>query len=120
MRTFSQNHIDVEVKVVDMNNWRLTGIYGEPNRAQRRNTWDLLRNLARDSNLPWCVIRDLNNVVSQDDKKGAAPFPRWLIEGFNQTFIDTDLRDMELVGHQFTWERGERGPRNRGMDGNSN
>lgn len=50
--SFSQNHIDVKVKVADMNLWRLTGFYGEPNRFQRRKTWDLLRNLARDSNLP--------------------------------------------------------------------
>lgn len=52
-----------------MDIWRLTGLYGEPDRTQRRKTWDLLQNLAKDSNLPWCVIGDLNNVVSQDDKK---------------------------------------------------
>ncbi|KAK1383965.1 hypothetical protein POM88_021700 [Heracleum sosnowskyi] len=49
---------------------------------------------------------DLNNLVSQDDKKGGAPYPGWLIEGLNRTVVDTGLRDMELVGHQFTWERG--------------
>lgn len=37
---FSQNHIDVEVKVRDMQPWRLTGFYGEPNRNQRRKTRD--------------------------------------------------------------------------------
>lgn len=104
--SFSQNHIDVEVKVTDMNSWRLTGFYGEPNRSQRRKTWDLLRTVARDSNLPWCVIGDGNNVVSQEDKKGGPQYPCWLVEGFNQTHIDTGLRDMELVGHQYTCERG--------------
>lgn len=67
--SFSQHHIDIEVNVAGMNPWRLTGIYGEPDRAQRRKTWDLLRHLARDSNLPWCVIGDLNNVCSQIEKR---------------------------------------------------
>lgn len=103
---FSQNHIDVKVHVEDMKEWRLTGVYGEPVRAQRRRTWNLLRTLARDANLPWCVIGDLNNVVSVDDKTGGAQYPNWLIEGFNEAIQDAHLKDMELVGHQFTWERG--------------
>ncbi|KAL8099524.1 hypothetical protein AgCh_031965 [Apium graveolens] len=62
--SFSKHHIDVEVNTVDNQPWSLKGFYGEPDRAQRRKTWDLLRNLARVSNLPWCIIGDLNNVVS--------------------------------------------------------
>lgn len=104
--SYSKNHIDVSVSVEDMQKWRLTGFYGEPKRAQRRQTWDLLRNLSRDANLPWCVIGDLNNIVAQEDKKGGAPYPNWLIEGFNQVLMDTGLKDLDLVGHQYTWERG--------------
>ncbi|XP_074336591.1 uncharacterized protein LOC141673749 [Apium graveolens] len=106
LNSYSKNHIDIKVHVGDNNVWRLTGFYGEPNRSQRKKTWDLLQNLARDSNLPWCVIGDLNNVVTQDDKKGVADYPNWLIEGFNQALMDTGLRDIDLIGHQFTWERG--------------
>lgn len=82
--------------------WRMTGLYGEPNRTLRYNTWDLLRNLARDSNLPWCVIGDMNNVVDIRDKIGGLPYRNSLIEGFNEALQDAGLRDMELVGHQFT------------------
>lgn len=60
--SLSQNHIDMEINMKDVSPWRLTGIYGEPDRAQRRKTWDLLRNLSRDSNLPWCLIGDMNNI----------------------------------------------------------
>lgn len=67
--SLSQHHIDVEVSVSGMPTWRLTGFYGEPNRSQRKKTWELLRNLARDSNLQWCFIGDMNNIVSQIDKK---------------------------------------------------
>lgn len=61
---------------------------------------DLLRNLSRDSNLPWSIIGDLNNMVSQNDKKGGDP--RNLINGFNEVLSEAGLIDMELVGHQFT------------------
>lgn len=81
-------------------------MYGETNRNNRRRTWDLLRNLSRDSNLPWCTIGDLNNVVSQEDKKGGDPYPHGLIEGFNEALADAGLTDLEIVGHQYTWERG--------------
>ncbi|XP_074356438.1 uncharacterized protein LOC141696155 [Apium graveolens] len=106
LRSCSHNHIDVEVKVDGKQAWRLSGIYGEPDRNQRRKTWDLLQNLERDSNLPWCVIGDLNNVVSQQDKIGGAPYPSWLIEGFNEVLVEIRLVDLDLVGHQFIWERG--------------
>ncbi|XP_074353527.1 uncharacterized protein LOC141703748 [Apium graveolens] len=89
-----------------MHQWRLTGIYGEPNRANRTKTWDLLRHLARDSNLPWCVVGDLNNVMYVNDKVGGLPYPRWLIDGFNEALQDAGLIDGNITGHQFTWEWG--------------
>lgn len=68
--SMSKHHIDVETKVSNMLPWRLTGLYGEPNRNHRKKTWDLLRHLARDSNLPWCTIGDLNNIIAQNEKRG--------------------------------------------------
>lgn len=103
--SLSHNHIDVRVHVDDFREWRLTGIYDEPDRSQRRKTWDLLRNLSRDSNLPWCTIGDMNNIVSQSEKKGGAPYPQWLLDGFNEVLQEINLADVELIGHQFTWER---------------
>lgn len=100
--TYSQNHIDIETKVNGMEPWRLTGIYKEPNRTNRRKTWELLRNLARDSNLPWCTIGDMNNILAQSDKRGGNLYSSWLVEGFNEVVIDGELVDMKLIGHQYT------------------
>lgn len=86
--------------------WRLTGLYGELNRVVKRRTWDLLRNFATDSNLLWCVIEDIINVVDLRDKVGGSQYPSWLIEGFNEAMHDADLMDMELVRHQYTCGRG--------------
>lgn len=69
---FSENHINVEVQIEGMELWRMTGIYGEPDRNQRWKTWELLRTLSRDSNFPRCVIGDLNNIKSREEKHGGA------------------------------------------------
>lgn len=60
----------------------------------------------RDANLPWCVTGDLNNIVDQGDKRGGAPYPDWLIQGFNETLLVSGLVDMSIIGCKFTWERG--------------
>ncbi|XP_074327886.1 uncharacterized protein LOC141665802 [Apium graveolens] len=106
LRSCSRFHIDVLIRTTDNKDWRLTGIYGEPGRANRHKTWDLLRNLSRDANLPWCLVGDFNNVTSQKDKKGGPPYPEFLIDGFNSCLHDANLQDLDIIGHQFTWEKG--------------
>lgn len=48
----------------------------------------------------------MNNVLSQRDKRGAQPYPRHLIQGFQSVIDDCDLHDMALEGYQYMWERG--------------
>ncbi|XP_060959188.1 uncharacterized protein LOC133030459 [Cannabis sativa] len=103
---FSQNHIDMKIATLDGNWWRLIGVYEEPNRTQRDQTWTLLKTLTRNPTLPWCVIGDLNNVLSQDDKKGGRPYPQWLLQGFQSCLDECGLEDLDLLGYPFTWERG--------------
>lgn len=58
---YPTNHIDIIVRLDDILVWRLTGIFGEPNRNLRHNTWNLLKGLKGLYDLPWCVIGDFNN-----------------------------------------------------------
>jgi hypothetical protein len=55
------------------------------------------------SPLPWCVIGDFNDLLSQDDKKGLLPHPNWLCTGFRSAVKDCDLTDINLEGYLFTW-----------------
>lgn len=48
---YSSNFIDVEVCKKHGPIWRLTGFYGYPGSGRRRDSWDLLRTLARDNSL---------------------------------------------------------------------
>ncbi|MCH90734.1 endonuclease/exonuclease/phosphatase family protein [Trifolium medium] len=49
--------------------WRLTGFYGYPENERRRDSWDLLRTLAQDNSLPWCVMGDFNDLLSNEEKE---------------------------------------------------
>ncbi|KAM6544338.1 hypothetical protein CsatB_008785 [Cannabis sativa] len=55
---FSDAYIDVRVASEGVQEWRFTGVYGEPNRSRRASTWNLLRTLANRSNLP-CGLQDM-------------------------------------------------------------
>lgn len=48
----------------------------------------------------------LEHVMSSNDKKRGEPYPAWLIDGFNEAVNDANLMDLELTGHQYTWEKG--------------
>ncbi|MCH86334.1 endonuclease/exonuclease/phosphatase family protein [Trifolium medium] len=77
--TYSQNFINVEIKYDSGRLWRFTGFYGYPEHDRRRESWDLLRSLAHDTSLPWCVMGDFNDMLSADDKRGGIPQPNWLL-----------------------------------------
>lgn len=87
-------------------NFRITGVYGEPDRRRRHETWSLIRTLARTTTLPWCLIGDMNNVVAQTDKQGGRPYPQSLIQGFRDMLEECNLQDMDLIRYPYTWERG--------------
>ncbi|XP_074373938.1 uncharacterized protein LOC141714312 [Apium graveolens] len=104
---YGNNHIDLVVNMDGLPEFRVTGFYGELKRSLRRNTWNLIRRLAGESELPWCIIGDLNNMLSPTDKKGGNKYPSWLLRGFQEVLDECNLIDMELVGYPFTWEKGK-------------
>ncbi|XP_031101849.1 uncharacterized protein LOC116005749 [Ipomoea triloba] len=55
--SFSKNHVDVEVSIAGVGDWRMTGYYGFPERNRRTEAWDFLRSLAGRSSLPWLPMR---------------------------------------------------------------
>lgn len=81
-------------------------MYGDPNRNKGMETWHLIKTLASTNSLPWCLIGDINNVCSQNDKKGGSPYPKKLFKVFQDVLEDCNLLDMNLLGHRYTCERG--------------
>uniref|UniRef100_A0A803QS68 CCHC-type domain-containing protein n=1 Tax=Cannabis sativa TaxID=3483 RepID=A0A803QS68_CANSA len=103
--SFSKNHIDCLVTFEGHQPFRFTGIYSEPNRSLRQQTWTLIRTLHARSMAPWCIMGDFNNVLHQSEKLGGNPYPTWLIDGFQEVVQRCGLCDLDMLGHPFTWEK---------------
>ncbi|XP_074346114.1 uncharacterized protein LOC141684876 [Apium graveolens] len=103
-----QSFIDFEISHDQAGKWRYTGYYGFPERARRTESWNMLRELSVASSLPWCIIGDINDIVSMEEKRGGKNQPRKLLEGFSKAIMDCGLhgicthgRDQEEGNHGF-------------------
>lgn len=103
----SANYIDIVMLKDSTPHWRLTCFYGYPERERMRDSWELIRHLSRMSNLPWCIIGDFNDLLFQSDKAGVHKHPQYLLDDFRKTVEDCGLRDIDLRGGNFTWEKGK-------------
>ncbi|KAK9100452.1 hypothetical protein Scep_023882 [Stephania cephalantha] len=65
----SPNFIDALVSIPGVPRYRLTGFYGYLNAARRRASWDLLSNLSKHSEIPWCVLDDFNDILHWSEKE---------------------------------------------------
>ena len=98
--SFSKHHIDLEVLDMKKGKWRLTGLYGHPERSKRHVTWDLIRKLhATSPLLPWCLVGDFNDMLYSLKKLGHVPHPEWLFSGFREASSDCNLHDLDLQGY---------------------
>jgi hypothetical protein len=62
------------------------------------------------SDLPWCIIGDFNDLLTQGDKRGIHPHPNWLCNGFRSAVSDCDLTDIHLEGYPYTWIKSRGSP----------
>jgi len=82
------NHISVEVDDLSKGKWQFTGYYGFSEGRRRRASWNFMRNLVNNISLPWCILGDFNDIFYAREKRGGAPRPRWLINGFRKSVLD--------------------------------
>ena len=83
--------------------WRFTGFYGHPDASKRKYSWDSLRQLSTQSQLPWICIGDYNEVLSQNEFQGYGPRNNWQIMNFRQALMDSNLHDLGYEGFTYTW-----------------
>ena len=60
INSYSLSHIDTIVDGHTASPWRFTFFYGAPETHLRENSWNLLRTLKNQHNLPWCCVGDFN------------------------------------------------------------
>jgi hypothetical protein len=100
------NYIDVRVVESPGKIWRLTGIYGESRWEDKYKTWDKIRELHAQCNLPWAIIGDFNEILFTHEKEGGNQRPLNFMQAFRDVLSDCGLEDLGYVGDPFTWKRG--------------
>ena len=67
-------------------------------------TWRLFRTLhGGGADSPWLIGRDLNEILSDDEKAGGVPRGSHSIENFREALDDCNLKDTNYRGSKFTW-----------------
>lgn len=67
-------------------------------------TWDALRYLKRQDNLPWLCAGDFNEILFQTEQRGGNPRSFNQMEGFRECLGDCGLEDLGFTGYPFTWD----------------
>lgn len=52
---------------------RFTGFYGEPCKELRKKSWDAIRYLRAQDNLPWICVGDYNEALFRTNQLGGNP-----------------------------------------------
>ncbi|KAL9669520.1 hypothetical protein QQ045_007067 [Rhodiola kirilowii] len=107
--SFFKYHIDDVIE--EEETVRVTVIYGEPVTARRSTTWNLLRHLHNQLNLPWIIFGDFNEVCFGWEVKGDRIRGEWQMRAFREAMSDCGLADLAFIGSPYTYSNRRLGRR---------
>ncbi|KAK8616824.1 hypothetical protein V6N13_116794 [Hibiscus sabdariffa] len=99
--SFSKSHIDVEIEV-DSVKTRFTGMYGSFDRPRKHLDWELIDRLKTESQLPWLLGGDLNDILCSNEKAGGRRKPRVEMDAFRDALERNGLWDIRPSKGWFT------------------
>lgn len=83
----------------------VTGSGGHLETIKREDSWRLLEELGRRSDLPWICMGDFNEILHLREKVGGNLQPNWQMSNFRETINRCNLLDMGYIGEDYTWSR---------------
>ena len=111
VRPWCRYYIDAKI-CVNNKTWRFSGIYGEPRTELRFKTWEMIRYLRTQDNLPWLCAGDFNEILSQDEQKGGNRRGDAQMAAVRDCLSDCGLADLGYKGYDFTWDNKREGDNN--------
>jgi hypothetical protein len=111
LRPWCQYFIDAQITTTE-GSWRFTGIYGEPKTKLREKTWEALRYLYGQDDLPWICTGDFNEVLLQAEQIGQNDRSDRQMTKFRDCLTDCRLVDLGYSGYPFTWDNKREGQAN--------
>lgn len=79
------------------------GFDGIPDTSKKVSSWELVSRIYQGDGGQWCIIGDLNEIITQDEKIGGRPRPQKQMEQFRSVLESNGLIDMEWKNQKFTW-----------------
>ena len=83
-------------------NWLISAIYASPKFVERCMLWENLKMLASLHNLPWAIIGDFNEVITEDKKSGGNPISQRRVKAILDCMDNYHMMNMGFVGPKFT------------------
>ena len=103
IQSYSDHHINADVFQSDGIHWRITGFYGHPETSLRHRSWMLLRHLRSQSEVPWMVLGDFNEITRIEEQLGQVDRNVAQMSSFREALLDCDLLDLGFSGPACTW-----------------
>ena len=105
IQKFSNYHIDTIIKEDGKDPWRMSFIYGEPNMSLMYWTWDLMKEIRSDTDLPWVCMGDFNEILRREEQLEPHNREEYLMEGFREAVDVCQLCDIGYMGLDWTFEK---------------
>ena len=103
-KSCSNSHVDVVVSEgKGAHPWRATRFYGHPDAGIRSQSWNLIKSLKRQCDMPWVIFGDFNEIVHSDEKLGWLDRDARQMKGFRDCLSECGLVDLGFVGQRYTW-----------------
>ena len=104
IQSYSRCFIDAFVTDPDSGfQWRITGFYGNPKTHQRKESWDLLKYLSQNYQMPWLCFGGFNEIVSVEEKLGRVQRSQNQMDVFREVIHQCRFMDLGYCGPEFTW-----------------
>ena len=83
--------------------WIISAIYASPRFVDRCLLWDNLTMLASLHNLPWALMGDFNEVLSEDEKLGGNTISQRRVRVIQDCMNSCQMMDLGYLGPKFAW-----------------
>ena len=104
VRPWCQYFIDAK-NSSEAGTWKFTGIYGEPRTELRCKTWEALRFLRAQDDLPWLCAGDFNKILRQEEQLGLHERNEAHMVAFRECLTDCPIWPFSwAIAHSF-WLR---------------
>ena len=99
--TEQEIHAVIRVRTQTLN-WLISAIYASPCFEERCILWNNLRMIANMLDLPWTLVRDFNEVLSDDEKFGGNPICQRRVRAIKECMNDCHMMDLGFSGPKYT------------------